>query len=116
MSKRVLILVVCALLLASCATQPSVYTSGEPGFFYGLLHGFGSLFSLIGSLIWDIRVYAHPNIGRWYDFGFVIGAATFYGGLGVLFGEEIGAADYHGQGYRQGYRDGAAATRKRRWW
>jgi hypothetical protein len=70
----------------------------------------------LGVLFGDIRVYAHPNIGRWYDFGFVIGAAAFYGGLGVLFGEEIGAADYHGQGYRQGYRDATAATRKRRWW
>jgi len=36
----------------------------------------------IGSVWWDIRVYAFPNGGIWYDFGFVIGAAIFFGAAG----------------------------------
>jgi hypothetical protein len=46
------------------------------------VHGFISLFSLIGSIFWDIRIYAFPNSGGWYDFGFVLGAMTFFGGGG----------------------------------
>jgi hypothetical protein len=50
----------------------------------GLLHGFISLFSLIGSLFFDIRIYGFPNSGSGYDVGFVIGAAVFYGGIAAL--------------------------------
>ena len=71
-----------ALMLSSCATQPHPAAYEPPGFLLGLLHGFISLFSLIGSIFWDIRVYAFPNSGGWYDFGFVLGAAMFYGGGG----------------------------------
>jgi len=50
----------------------------------GLLHGFISLFSLIGSLFFDIRIYGFPNSGSGYDVGFVLGAAVFYGGIAAL--------------------------------
>lgn len=53
-----------------------------PGFFSGLFHGFLMLFSLIGSVFTDVRVYAFPNGGFWYDLGFVIGASAFLGGGG----------------------------------
>jgi hypothetical protein len=90
MPMRVLALTACALLLASCATQPVVYTSGQPGFLMGLLHGLVSLFSLIGSLFWDfIRVHAYPNHGLWYDLGFVVGSAIFYGSAGALIGARV---------------------------
>jgi hypothetical protein len=71
------------LLLASCASQPSPDVYDPPGFFSGLLHGFLMLFSLIGSIFTDVRIYAFPNSGGWYDFGFFLGAASFLGGGGV---------------------------------
>jgi hypothetical protein len=33
-----------------------------PGFLMGLVHGFISLFSLLGSLFLDIRIYGFPNL------------------------------------------------------
>ena len=76
-------LILSAMVLSACAQQPLPPASTDaPGFLLGLWHGFTSLFSFIGSLFTDIRVYAFPNNGGWYDFGFVIGAAIFYGGAG----------------------------------
>jgi hypothetical protein len=49
----------------------------------GLFHGFVSPFALIGS--WfnpEIRIYATPNAGWWYDLGFVIGILTLGSGTG----------------------------------
>ncbi|MFN3169052.1 MAG: hypothetical protein ACE37H_18550 [Phycisphaeraceae bacterium] len=71
-----------ALLIASCAQQPGVPGDDGPGFFMGLLHGFLIFFSFIGSLFTDVRIYAYPNSGGWYDFGFLLGAAMFLGGGG----------------------------------
>ena len=76
-------LLLVAVALSSCATQPvPPVQTAAPGFLWGLLHGFISLFSLIGSLFWDIRIYAYPNSGGWYDLGFVLGSAAFFGGGG----------------------------------
>ena len=71
---------VALLLLASCATQPPVTAPDPPGFFSGLVHGFLMLFSLIGSIFMDHRIYAFPNSGWWYDLGFFLGASAFLGG------------------------------------
>jgi hypothetical protein len=63
--------------LADCASQPldGVDRSEAPGFFSGLLHGFIAWFALIGHFFNDdISVYAFPNSGGWYDFGFLLGA------------------------------------------
>lgn len=72
------------LLLASCAHQPQppAYDS-LPGFWSGLLHGFLIFFSFVGSLFTDVRIYAFPNSGGWYDFGYLLGAALFLGGGGA---------------------------------
>jgi len=75
-------LVLSALVLSSCATQPVSTGNDLPGMWMGFVHGFISLFSLIGSAFWDIRVYAYPNSGGWYDFGFVLGAGCFFAGGG----------------------------------
>jgi hypothetical protein len=94
MSKRVIggrvrilaSLVVCAgaLLLASCAKQPpDSLLNRPPGFLSGLLHGFLIFFSFIGSFFTDYRIYAYPNSGAWYDFGYLIGAMMFLGGGGA---------------------------------
>jgi hypothetical protein len=72
-----------ALLLQSCATQPPSPGFGPPGFLLGLLHGFLILFSFIGSLFTDVRIYAFPNSGGWYDFGYLLGAMAFLGGGGA---------------------------------
>ena len=71
------------MLLASCASQPPPEVVNPPGFWSGLLHGFLMLFSLIGSIFTDVRIYAFPNSGGWYDFGFFLGAASFLGGGGA---------------------------------
>jgi len=71
------------LLLAGCASQPAPEVNDPPGFFSGLLHGFLMLFSLIGSIFTDVRIYAFPNSGGWYDFGFFLGASSFLGGGGA---------------------------------
>lgn len=88
-AKKVLFLSFCALLLTSgCAHQPSPSASDPPGFWFGLLHGFLIVFSFIGSLFTDARIYAFPNSGRLYDLGFLIGAALFLGGAGASRREE----------------------------
>jgi len=78
-----MLLVAGALLLQSCATQPVPPVVDPPGFLLGLLHGFLILFSFIGSLFTDVRIYAFPNSGGWYDFGYLLGAMSFLGGGGA---------------------------------
>jgi len=79
----VLLLVISAIVVTSCARQPVPAADEAPGFLLGLLHGFTILFSFAGSLFTDIRIYAFPNSGGWYDFGFVLGAASILGGGGA---------------------------------
>lgn len=78
-----LFLLVSALAAASCAHQPAPAVGDVPGFFAGLLHGFLILFSFVASLFTDVRIYAFPNAGGWYDFGFLLGAMAFLGGSGA---------------------------------
>jgi len=71
------------LLISGCATRSAGVPENVPGFFRGLLHGFIILFSFIGSLFTDYEVYALPNSGGWYDFGFLLGVSMFFGGGGA---------------------------------
>lgn len=77
-------LLAATLALAACATQvPSAIdqSPSAPGFVWGLLHGFIFPFAWIGSLFSDrIAVYAVPNNGGWYDFGYFIGITVLGGG------------------------------------
>lgn len=77
--KPLLLILVLAFAVAGCATQPEPVAWDPPGFFSGLLHGFIILFSLIGSIFTDVRIYAFPNSGFWYDVGFFLGSSTFLG-------------------------------------
>jgi hypothetical protein len=63
------------LLLAGCATQTAAAVRPEaPGFLLGLWHGFIFPVAWILSLFLpDVSVYAVPNNGGWYDFGYFIG-------------------------------------------
>jgi hypothetical protein len=72
------------VLLAACARQvPEAveHARETPGFLWGLWHGFVFPFAWIGSLFdSDIAVYAVPNRGGWYDFGFFLGVTVLGGG------------------------------------
>ena len=73
--------VVLALTLTACAHQVTAAIEPEaPGFFMGLIHGWLVPFSFIGSIFSDdIAIYAVPNNGGWYDFGFVLGVSSLGG-------------------------------------
>jgi hypothetical protein len=74
-------LVTSCVLLAGCATQPVPATSGDaPGFWLGVVHGFILPFAFVASFFTEVRIYAFPNNGHWYDFGFVVGVFVFGGG------------------------------------
>jgi hypothetical protein len=83
-SRRLVWTVALAVAVAACATQPEARVEpSPPGFIFGLLHGFTIAFSLAGSLFMKVRIYAFPNAGFFYDFGFFLGAAAFLGGGGA---------------------------------
>lgn len=77
-----LIMVTALALFTSCATHSTEPLDDPPGFWSGLLHGFISLFSFIGSLFTDYKMYSIPNAGGWYDAGFLLGVSIFFGGSG----------------------------------
>src|SRR4051794_25386393 len=82
--KRVAWIVIPCLVLTACASQPLPEGAGLPGFFTGIWHGWCAPFALIGHILSrDIRVYAFPNNGGWYDFGFVLGLVSLAGGGAV---------------------------------
>jgi len=73
-----------AVLVSACARQIDAGVSSAPeapGFLWGLWHGFIFPWAWIGSLFSDsIAVYAVPNKGGWYDFGFFLGITVLGGG------------------------------------
>ncbi len=70
-------------LLAGCASQPMI-EPGARGFFWGLFDGAVAPFSFVISLFSNAtRIYAYPNSGLWYDFGFLIGLTFWAGGGGA---------------------------------
>jgi hypothetical protein len=68
-----------ACALAACATQDvTAVDETGPGFFLGLWHGFIFPAAWLLSLFMDeVAVYAVPNDGGWYDFGYFLGIAVF---------------------------------------
>ena len=69
-----------SLALSACAaTQDSdAVASSAPGFLLGLWHGFIFPIAWIVSLFVDkVAVYAVPNNGGWYDFGYFLGIVVF---------------------------------------
>lgn len=91
LTSKLLIFSALALLMfafASCAHVEPVQeclTGKQYGFLYGLLHGFITPVSFIGSLFDDnVAIYAVNNKGGWYDLGFLLGS----GGWGFLAGNK----------------------------
>ena len=68
-----------AALVAGCAGQAAeAVAPGAAGFLHGLWHGFIFPVAWIVSLfIGEVTVYAVPNNGGWYDFGYFLGIAVF---------------------------------------
>ncbi len=70
------------LMLTSCTAGDAQFTQDTPaGFWYGLWHGVISFISLIIHIFNEnVTVYEINNTGGWYDFGFLIGIITVWGG------------------------------------
>jgi len=87
---RLLPLLGLATLLSACARQTlhGAVASGAPGFLHGLWDGFIFPFAWIVSLfVPEVAVYAVPNNGGWYDFGYFLGIVVF--GVGARGGTRI---------------------------
>lgn len=69
------------MVLAGCARQVSsavTHDPGTPGFLHGLWHGFIFPVAWVLSLFLpNVAVYAVPNNGGWYDFGYFLGIVVF---------------------------------------
>jgi len=87
--KRLAILATALALTACAATQQSdAVVAGSPGFLLGLWHGFIFPVAWIVSLFMPkVAVYAVPNNGGWYDFGYFLGIVVF--GVGARKGHVV---------------------------
>ena len=86
--KRLLALAAIVALSACAATQAQdAVAPAAPGFWLGLWHGFIFPVAWIVSLFTDqVAIYAVPNNGGWYDFGYFLGIVVF--GVGAKKGGE----------------------------
>ena len=74
--KRTGPIIALALLLAACIATESAtaINPASPGFWLGIWHGFIFPVTFIFSLFTDdVAIYAVPNNGTWYDFGYFVG-------------------------------------------
>ena len=68
------------LALAACAAtqSPAAVAPAAPGFLLGLWHGFIFPVAWVVSMfVPQVAVYAVPNNGGWYDFGYFLGIVVF---------------------------------------
>jgi len=69
-----------ALALSACAATeaPTAVAPDAPGFLLGLWHGFIFPVAWVVSLFApQVAIYAVPNNGGWYDFGYFLGIVVF---------------------------------------
>src|SRR5260370_33908408 len=89
-SLALLVLILLLLnILAGCAPGPNQFkgTASEPnvvaGFWLGLWQGFVAPFVFLASLFKsNLTIYEVHNNGAWYNFGYLFGLASFFGGGG----------------------------------
>ena len=78
-TRALALLAALAALSACAATQsPAAVDATAPGFLIGLWHGF--IFPvawLVSLVVKNVAVYAVPNNGGWYDFGYFLGIVVF---------------------------------------
>ena len=68
------------LSVAGAKSKYKLEGARPAGFLGGLWHGMISPITFIISLFTqDVRIYEATNNGRWYDFGFCIGAGIIFG-------------------------------------
>jgi hypothetical protein len=87
---RILALVAAIALLSACAAKeaPQAVDPQAPGFLFGLWHGFIFPVAWVVSLFSDgVAIYAVPNNGGWYDFGYFLGIVVF--GVGAKGSQTI---------------------------
>ena len=67
------------LTLTACAQAVGTATAPDaPGFLLGVWHGFIFPVAWVISLFLDnVAIYAVPNNGGWYDFGYFLGIVVF---------------------------------------
>ena len=77
--RRVALLLPLFLLAGCVATQQGgAVARAAPGFWLGLWHGFIFPVAWLVSLFaGKVAVYAVPNNGGWYDFGYFLGIVVF---------------------------------------
>ncbi|MBA7476132.1 hypothetical protein ES707_11511 [subsurface metagenome] len=74
------VLTLLLLLMAACAPGNERFVAGPAGFWAGLWHGLICVVTFIISLFSDsVHLYEVNNTGGWYNFGFLLGAAIFFG-------------------------------------
>jgi len=83
------LLVLAVVVLAGCTAGPNtmVNTPTEEGtvagFWLGLWHGIIAPVTFVISLFSDtVHVYEVHNSGNWYNFGFLLGIVSVWGGAG----------------------------------
>ncbi len=76
LAPRLLAALAATLALTACAATQATGTveAVAPGFWLGVWHGFIFPFAFLVSLFMDeVALYAVPNNGGWYDFGYFVG-------------------------------------------
>ena len=69
------------LAVAGPGSKYQVTGAARAGFWAGFWHGMISPITFIVSILNPrVRIYETNNRGRWYEFGFVLGAAAAFGG------------------------------------
>ena len=70
------------LMLTACTAGATQFSPETPaGFWYGLWHGVIAVITLVIHLFNEsVSVYEVNNSGGWYDFGFLLGVITIWGG------------------------------------
>jgi hypothetical protein len=79
MSRRIFAAAALALALAACAAAQAsdAVAPAAPGFLLGLWHGFIFPVAWLVSLFMPkVAIYAVPNNGGWYDFGYFLGVVV----------------------------------------
>ncbi|MBX9858009.1 MAG: hypothetical protein K2Y20_00275 [Sphingomonas sp.] len=89
-NKRRAAALVVMLFVAACTAHQAAsgVAPDAPGFWLGLWHGFIFPVAWVASIfVPDIAVYAVPNNGGWYDFGYFLGIVVF--GVGARSGQKV---------------------------